>query len=324
MASKSTAPAPPYTAAVPRQLLSTLLLLALVPVVGLANASVWAGRTVLDEAAFEATVTRALETPVAEAALAERLSEELLTALVQADDRVRLLIGPLVGAGVTASDDELAAGLQPLVRAGLDHPRVEAARADLIAAVHDALVRGSAARGPVRFEGDQVVLDLRDLFEAVIAALDPRIQGVAGSVLELARTEIVLAEAEGLASARDGTRTLGQLAVIVPLAALALGLLAVVLAYRRRRAVVWAGAAVAIGGAAGLALVALGGRTAGEATSAVDPALVTSTFGALSADLVTQSTALVAAGVILALVAAAGGMLPGRRSERRHGSAEPW
>jgi len=307
-----------------RSLIVALLLLALIPAAALANTSVWASRTVLDSDTFSATVGRALDTPAAESALAERLGEELFAALVRADDRVRLLLGPLVGAGVNASDREILAGLRPRILDALDDPRAEAARDELVVAVHDAFLRGVGGQGAVRLEHDRLILDVRDLLRAVLDALDPRFGQFGLSIPDTGRTEIVLAAAPGLATTRDVLSGLERLGLVLPLLALALGFAAVTIARRRGRTVRSVGLAVAIAGAAGLVLVALGGVLAGAAESSVDPVVVTSTYDALSSDLVGQSLVLLAAGAGLALVGVAAGLLPSRRSPRTVGATEPW
>lgn len=313
----------PYTAAVLRSLLAAVLLLLLIPAAALANTATWASRTVQDREAFAITVERALDTPAAEEALAERLSVALVDALVRTDDRVRLVLGPLVGAGVTASDGELVHGLQPRIRVALDDRRTEAARRQLVLDVHAAVVTGRVG-GSVRVAGDRLVYDVRDILAAVVDALDPRLQSLAGAVVAVVRTDIDLATVPGLERASENLDTLDRLATILALVALAVGLLALVLAHRRRRAAGAIGLALAVAGLLGLGVVAAGGTGAAGAGSSIDPALVRETWDALARGLAEQSILLVAIGMLVAGAALVAGMVPARRSRRGAGATEPW
>src|SRR5262245_39539845 len=111
-----------------RSLLAALLVLALIPTVAVANASTWAQRSVLDRATFTEVVDRALDSPEAKTALAEQLAPALFNALVDADSRVRLILGPLAGQSPDAPDSAIIRGLEPRIRTALDNPRIEKAR----------------------------------------------------------------------------------------------------------------------------------------------------------------------------------------------------
>jgi hypothetical protein len=320
---KSDRPAPPYTAAVLRSLLAAVLVLLLIPAAALANTATWASRTVQDRDAFTTTVERALDTSAAEGALARRLSVALVDALLGTDDRIRFVLGPLVGAGVTASDDELVDGLQVPIRVALDDARTEAARRQLVVDVHAAVVSGQTG-GSVRVDGDRLVYDVRDILEAVVAALDPRLQSLAGAVVAVARTDIELATVPGLETAGENLDTLDRLATVLALLAIAVGLLVLVLAHRRQRAAGLIGLALAIAGLIGLGVVAAGGSEAAGAGSSIDPALVRETWDALARGLADQSILLIAIGLLVAGMAFLAGLAPARRSRRAAGDAEPW
>jgi hypothetical protein len=236
---------------------------------------------------------------------------------------VRLVLGPLVGEGVTASDDELAEGLQPPIRVALDDPRTEAARRQLVLDVHEAVVEGRSG-GTVRLEGDRLVYDVRDILEAVVDALDPRLQTLAGAVVAVVRTDIELATVPGLERAGENLETLDRLAAVLVLLAVAVALLVLVLAHRRRRATVIVGIALAVAGLLGLGLVAVGRGQAAGARTSFDPALAGETWEALARGLADQSMLLIAIGLLVAGAAFVLAMPPARRSRRGAGATEPW
>jgi hypothetical protein len=306
-----------------RSMLAAVLVLLLIPAAALANTATWASRTVHDRETFTTTIERALDTPAAERALAARLSTALVDALLRTDDRVRLVLGPLVGEGFTASDEELAEGLQPPIRVALDHPRTEAARRQLVSDVHAAVVEGRTG-GTVRLEGDRLVYDVRDILEAVVDALDPRLQTLAGAVVAVVRTDIELASVPGLERAGENLETLDRLALVLLLLAVAVGLLVLVLAHRRRRATAAVGIALAIAGLLGLGVVAAGRSQAAGASSSFDPALAGETWEALAGGLADQSILLIAVGLLVVGAAFVLGLMPAPRSRRGAGDSEPW
>ncbi len=306
-----------------RSMLAAVLALLLIPAAALASTAAWASRTVHDRETFTTTIERALDTPAAERALAARLSTALVDALLRTDDRVRLVLGPLVGAGVTASDEELAEGLEPPIRVALDHPRTEAARRQLVLDVHEAVVEGHNG-GTVRLEGDRLVYDVRDILGAVVDALDPRLQTLARAVVAVVRTDVELASVPGLERAAENLETLDRLATVLVLLAVAVALLVLVLAHRRRRATVVVGIALAVAGLVGVGVVAVGRGQATRARSSFDPTLVGETWEALARGLTDQSIVLIAIGLLVAGAAFVLGILPARRSQRGAGATEPW
>jgi hypothetical protein len=300
-----------------RSVLAAFLVLALIPAAALANTSTWASRTVLDRTEFSATVGRALDTEPARHALAERLADALFRAIVSVDDRLRFILAPIVGELPTASDEALIEGLEPLVADVLADPRTDTARDALVLAIHDALIGAvDDPEATVRIEGDALVLDAADLLRAVIAALESRLGGLSVSIPESTTIEIVLASSPAIASTPDGLSALERLGMVAPLVAIGLGLLVLAVARRRGAAMSMVGLAVALGGTAGLVLVALGGAAVAGADSPVDPDLLTSTYGALSEELFLQSAVVVAAGGALVAIGVFLAALPRRRSAR--------
>ena len=285
-----------------RSLLAALLVLALIPAAAAANASTWAKRSVLDQQAFTEVVDRSLDQPEAEEALAEQLAPALFDTLVGADERARLILGPLAGQSPSAPDAEIIRGLEPRIRAALESPRFDAARERLVIAAHQALVGLDDPDSTVRIEGDALIVDAADLLRVLLDTIDSRIVALGVSVPEGANVDIELASSPGLAATGQVLPTVDRLGTILPLVALATALLVVVVAHRRGRALQVVGLAITLAGAACLLVVWLGGVAVAAAESPISPQLVQSTYGALSGDLVTQSVALIVGGFVLLVV----------------------
>ena len=285
-----------------RSLLAALLVLALIPAAAAANASTWAKRSVLDQQTFTEVVDRSLDQPEAEEALAEQLAPALFNTLVNADERARLILGPIAGQSPNAPDDDIIRGLEPRIRAALESPRFDAARERLVIAAHQALVGLDDPDSTVRIEGDALIVDAADLLRVLLDTIDSRIVALGVSVPEGANVDIELASSPGLAATGQVLPTVDRLGTILPLVALATALLVVVVAHRRGRALQVVGLAITLAGAACLLVVWLGGLAVAAAESPISPQLVQSTYEALSSDFVTQSMALMVGGFVLLVV----------------------
>ena len=301
-----------------RSLLAALLVLALIPAVAAANATTWAKRSVLDEQRFTEVVDRTLDSPEAEEALAEQLAPALFETLVSADERARLILGPIAGQSPNAPDDDIIRGLEPRIRAALESPRFDAARERLVIAAHQAVVGLDDPDSTVRIEGDALYVDAADLLRVLLDTIDSRIVALGVEVPEGANVDIELASSPGLAATGQVLPTVDRLGTVLPLVAIATALLVVVVAHRRGRALQVVGLAVTLAGAACLLVVWLGGLAVASAESPISPQLVQATYRALSSDFVTQSMAIMVGGFVLLVV---GGIVAvfsgGRRATRR-------
>ena len=285
-----------------RSLLAAVLVLALIPAVAAANASMWAKRSVLDQRTFTEVVDRALDDPEAEEALAEQLAPIMFGALVGADDRVRLILGPVAGQAPDAPDDAIIRGLEPRIRAALENPRIDTARERLVVAAHGALIGLDDPDSTVRIVDDALYVDAADLLRAVLDAIEPRFGSLGVTVPAGTDVEIELASSPGLAATGQALPAVDRLGTILPLVAIATALLVVVVAHRRGRAIQVVGLAITLAGAACLLVIWLGGLAVAGADSAISPQLVQSTYRALSSDFVTQSMALMVGGFVLLVV----------------------
>ena len=300
-----------------RSLLAAVLVLALIPAVAAANASTWAKRSVLDQQTFTETVDRALDAPEAEEALAEQLAPALFDTLVGADERARLILGPIAGQSPDAADADIIRGLEPRIRAALESPRFDTARERLVIAAHQTLVGLDDADSTVRIEGDALIVDAADLLRVLLDTIDSRIVALGVDVPDGANVDIELASSPGLGATGQVLPTVDRLGLILPLVAFATALLVVIVAHRRGRALQVVGLAITLAGAACLGVVWLGGLAVATAESPISPQLVQSTYRALSGDLVTQSMALMVGGFVLLVVGGVLAVVGGGGATRR-------
>jgi hypothetical protein len=302
-----------------RSLLAALLVLLLIPTIAAANATTWAKRSVLDQQAFTEVVDRTLDSPEAEDALAEQLAPVLFNTLVDADERARLVLGPVAGQAPDAADDAIIRGLEPRIRAALESPRFDEAREQMVVAAHSTLVGLDDPDSTVRIEGDALMVDAADLLRVLLDTIDSRFGALGLSVPAGASAEIELASSPGLAATGQVLPTIDRLGTILPLVAVATALLVVVVAHRRGRALQVVGLALGIAGAACLVVIWLGSLAAANADSPISPDLVEATYRALSSDFVTQSMVLMLAGFVLLVVGALVTVFGGRRPRKATG-----
>jgi hypothetical protein len=302
-----------------RSLLAALLVLLLIPTIAAANATTWAKRSVLDQHAFTEVVDRTLDSPEAEDALAEQLAPVLFNTLVDADERARLVLGPVAGQAPDAADDAIIRGLEPRIRAALESPRFDEAREQMVVAAHSTLVGLDDPDSTVRIEGDALMVDAADLLRVLLDTIDSRFGALGLSVPAGASAEIELTSSPGLAATGQVLPTIDRLGTILPLVAVATALLVVVVAHRRGRALQVVGLALGIAGAACLVVIWLGSLAAANADSPISPDLVEATYRALSSDFVTQSMVLMLAGFVLLVVGALVTVFGGRRPRKATG-----
>lgn len=289
---------------VTRTALAAILLVLLLPVAVLANASNWALRTVLDDRAFTTTVARVLETPALETALAQRATTLILDAVGDSELRLQALATGVLGLSGT-DRATLETVLEARVESAMRAPAVRAARDEAVGAFHRFII--GAARGddgPLEVRGSQVVLDLGDIVTEVATALDPRLPGLGLASLPTAKTTIVLGDATQVRMVRDGLSLLDAARIVIPLVVLAVILAIVGLAHRRTRALGIVGVAIMLAGIVSMAVAWAGGGVVSDIPE--DPAvgtIVGDVYDAFVGLLMAQSLLLIGAGAALAVVA---------------------
>ena len=284
--------------------LATLLLVLLLPTVVAANVSTWGLRTVLDSATFSTTVGRALDAPTLERALAVTLAD----GIVDRVERVPLVVAELarrVGLVAGAEPDDVRAALSERILDAMGDPAVKRVRGDVIASIHGEML--GAARGEaglIAVRGQNLVLDTAQIVDRIARDADPRVAALVRNVPASLSRPIVVAQVAELAPVQRALTAMETLQLLLPLVAVTAGLLIVLLAHRRARALGIVGFAVAIAGL--LSLLAV--WSAGLYVSAVPDAplarqLTREVYDAFLDVLVAQSIVLVAVGLALAVVA---------------------
>jgi hypothetical protein len=297
--------------------LAAILLVIFLPAVVAANTSTWALRTVLDSDAFAATTERALETPELESLIATRTAEAIVaSAARRAPEELRVLAVQGLGLEPDAARAQVSAALATRLQGVFASPAVRDAREEVIASLHGYLLRtAEGTPGLITVQGDEVVLDPRDLVDRIVESVDPSIaaQVQASSALDDLEP-VVIAEVDALEPVRQALDVMQALQVIVPLVALAVALLIVVVAHRRERALGIVGAAVALAGAASLLVLWVAGAYVTRLpTEPVARTISAQVYDAFVVVLRDQAIVLVVAGVAILIVA----LILGRRARRK-------
>ncbi len=288
-----------------RTFLAAVLLIALLPAMVVANASTWALQTVVDDDAFTTTVTRSMETPSLREALATEAAVAVVDALERADRRLQTAATLVLGLGLGASAPQLEAALAARILAALDDPRVEAARDEVIRAVHHALLTSARGGGRlVSIQGDQVVLDLSPVVERVVAVVDTRLPSAALAGLAATDAQLVLAEADAFQTASQALTLADALRLIIPLIVVVVILAIVGLAHRRTRALGIVGAAVMVAGLVSLGIAWVGGGVvAGVPEDPTVGRIAADVYDSFTSLLFGQSLLLIVGGALVALLA---------------------
>jgi hypothetical protein len=286
-----------------RTAVATLLTVLLVPVLVIANLSIWSLRTVVDDDAFTRTVARSLDTPAVDALVADTVTTVVLRVIDRASASERLVGVQALGLPVDAGEAAVRDRVTQRVEAALDDPRVQAARDEAIASAHAFLL--GAARGDndvVRVEGRDVVIDVYPIVETAAGTIDARFVAVIQDRLDPSTTRLVVASSDGIAAVSTTIVVLDTLRWVIPLLVVAACLLIVVVAHRRVRALGAVGVAVMIAGLISLGVVWVGGTAA--PASIDDPTLRSiagEVYGALTWALVLQSIGIVVGGAAILL-----------------------
>lgn len=299
-----------------RSTLAAILLVVFVLALVVANTSTWASRTMLDRAAFSATVERTLETPALEKAVAAAIARAAVVGLAQRAPEVLDGAVRTLGLPSGSDDGDVEIALTARIVQELRAPRVQEVRDDLVGGIHDVILGAldEGRSGLVAIRGDDVTLDADALIDRIAAATDP---GVATLLREAGMggtRRFVIAQAAALEPVRRTVDVMEAMRVIVPLLAVAVALLIVVVAHRRVRALGILGLALAGAGLASVVAVWLGGLYVSRVPSVPVVQRVTrDVYEAFLWPLGAQAIGLAVLGTAIALAA----WLLGRRRHRR-------
>jgi hypothetical protein len=287
-----------------RTVLAALLLVLLLPTMVLANASYWAVRSVVDDTVFATTVGDVLDSPTLRATIAQRVSDDVTAYLASEPETLRVLATEILHVDASASVDQIRSALRAALASAYDDPAVRQARDEAIARVHAYLVgAATGTSGPVRIEGDELVLDTGRLMERLAAAVDPRLTP---TMVRLPASDriVVLARADAIETTSNAVSLLQVVQILIPVVAILAALAILGLAHRRVRALGLVGIAITVAGVVTLAAAWLGGAAVGSAST--DPTvrqMSTEVYSAFTKLLVWQSAVLIVGGLVLAVVA---------------------
>jgi hypothetical protein len=283
--------------------LAAILLVLLIPTVVAANASLWALRTVLDSETFATTVGRTLDAPELQRLVATALADGIVDRAERASPLVARELTARLDLPAGSDPDEVRAELGVRLLDALDDPGVEAARDEVVAAVHGTVIGAVEGRpGLVAIRGKDVVLDSTGLLDRIAAAADPRVAALVANVPESLAGPIVIAQVAELEPIQDALGLMQALRLLLPLVAVTAALIVVVVAHRRARALGIVGLAITVAGAVSLVVLWLAGRYISSVPDA--PAarrLTADVYDAFLAVLVGQAVALVVVGLAVAV-----------------------
>jgi hypothetical protein len=305
----------------PRTLLAALLLVVLLPVLVITNASTWALRAVLDDDAFATTVSRTLDTPALEHAMAVAIADAVIDRLALAPAVVEQLGTQILGLPGPVDETSVRAALADRVQAAFADPQVRAARDEVIVSIHQAVLRtGDGQVGSVTIRGSDIILDPTAIVTRIANATDGRIGAIVAASGGRLTAPFVVASVPALQPLQQTLDTLEALQVVLPIAAIAVAVLILLLAHRRLRALRIIGIAMAFAGLITIVLVSLAGRYVATIPNDETGRLAASeVYDAFLSLLIVQSALLATVGLLAALVA----WLLGRR-HKRAAAREVW
>ncbi|MDY7103579.1 MAG: hypothetical protein S0880_20555 [Actinomycetota bacterium] len=267
-----------------------------------ANVATWVERTALDNDEFTAVASDIVRREAVTDALAigvtERIFERVDAAELARDalpENAQVLAGPLAGAVRSFTEDA--------VREVLRSDQFAVVWSEAVRLSHENAVSVITGEGDLaRVEDGQVVLDLDELVERVLARLDER--GLTlfenGAPVELGT--FVLFESGQVETLERSVDWLDRLATWLPLLAVGLAVGVVLVAIDRRRAVAQVGLAVAAAMALTLVIVRIARREAlGQIVLERRRAAADEMWDAVIDGLRTQTVAVLLVGLILAL-----------------------
>lgn len=214
----------------------------------------WGHRTVTDAETYIATVQPLAYDAEVQDALSTTITTKIEEKIKPAADQLinevvakQPMLAPLVPILTGALDSLIAQVVDKLVRseqfAQLWTVANTAAQKGLMA-----ILEGNSS-GPVSLQGDEVVLDLSSLVDAVKAGLVERGLTAAQNInIPVQDQQIVLLEAPQLAQIRTIYSFTSPIATVLLWIAIALFIIAILLARRRPRMVAWAGGVIAVEG----------------------------------------------------------------------------
>lgn len=290
-----------------RSLTFGILLVVFLFAVLVADAGVWVTRSVLDSDAFARVATAALETAPVRAYLAGAIAGALADEIAPAGEAVPPSVLAQLELPADAGRAQVEGALQPLVEAALADEALAGVRDEAIRKLHATLADTLLGRGLVSLAGDTVTIDLDQLVAAIDERIDP---GTPGRLFDIpvraGLGAVPLLQASALRTVSTVVQVADTLRWLLPIVAIAVGLLALLAARRRRGALAWLGGIAIAVGLLALLVANVASGLLGDLTVAdpVADAALGATFDAFLRELVVQSLLLAGLGVVLVVAGA--------------------
>lgn len=284
-----------------RSSLAAVLVLALVPLLLVANVSLWVTRAIIDAPTFVETVERALEDPAVAGTIADRATATVVRTIDALDPLVRGVAFAALGLPPEPDPATVEALARSRVAAVLDTSLLEEARERAALDLHTLLITGRAARSELLvLDGDTVLLDVRSVVGRALDTIDPRLGGLGLAVLPLDATRTGLLEVAGLEDARSRLATVQEslpaLLVVIGLVAA----LAIVVGRDRAGIVGWIGVATVTVGVLSVAIPWIAGEPLLRGIEdELIQAVARAGYGPLTEPLLQQSIVMAAIGAVL-------------------------
>ncbi|MET7646796.1 hypothetical protein ABZS83_24860 [Streptomyces sp. NPDC005426] len=240
----------------PRSFLAALLILVAAVLTPLSVLSSWASEVAGDTDRYVEMMEPLASDPDVQAAVTKRVTDavmahlgtEALLADVAPADR------PVVDKALTKLGGPLTTGVRTFVHGTVERfvtsDGFERVWSGLNRSAHSSVVKALTGEGggAVELNGDTVTLDLAPVIDRVKQRLVERGLTVAGKIPEI-HTDFTLLTSDSVGKAKSGFRALELLGFWLPVFTLLVAAAGVLLAVRRRRALVTAALAVAVGAA---------------------------------------------------------------------------
>ncbi len=293
----------------PASLLAALLIFVGCVLTPLSMVAVWANSQVSDTDRYLATVAPLARDPAIQAAVTNRATDaimqyvpvdSLLDGLAPAD---RPLLGNLLGRVGGALTDGITGFVHGQVQKAVQSDAFATIWVNVNRTAHAALEKALTGEGggAVQLDGNSVTLDLAPLIAQVKTQLVGNGLSIASRIPEV-HTDFVLVTSDSITKARTGLRLLQLAGTWLPVVAVLFAAGGVLLALRRRRALVAAALGVAAGAALlGIALAVFRPIYLDKLPAGVDQAAAGAVYDALVRFLRAGVRMVLALGVLVAL-----------------------
>ncbi|MDH6111282.1 hypothetical protein P3T36_003306 [Kitasatospora sp. MAP12-15] len=303
-----------------KSVLAALLITLACVLTPLGTAAIWVKSHITDTDRYVATMAPLASDPAVQAAVTDRVTTELVSLIpisslvgqLAPDDRP--LLNALLGQVGGALTDGLTGFVQGQVASVVSSDAFATLWIQLNRSAHATLDKALTGQGggAVQIHGNVVTLDLAPVIDQVKSRLVTGGLSIAGQ-LPTVHTDFVLADSQSVSTIRTVLRLLELAGFWVPVLALLCAAAGVLLAVRRRRALV----TVALGMAAGAAVLGIGlsffhAFYLDKLPAAVDQAAASAIYNTLVRFLRAEVRTVIVLGVLTALGAWLTG--PGRRA----------